>query len=173
MPSGKGGTSSPLLLSPLPHTQTSNLVAGLCSVLSSAAGGPVPPGAVSTTPLSLLISCSTYLRSLYSRALLMPTAPASRICLLTPTRPGLFTIAATSLIAVPSALHAVAPRRVACEFPGGIVLRSLYPKKKKKNSARAADRFVFKQFEGSEMLVASEPAECPPDWRLCATAAAS
>jgi hypothetical protein len=65
----------------------------------------------------------------------MPTAPASRIPLLTPARPGLFTIAATSLIAVPSALHAMAPRRVACEFPGGIVLRSLYPKKKEKKSS--------------------------------------
>jgi hypothetical protein len=60
----------------------------------------------------------------------MPTVLVSRISLLTPARPGLFTIAATSLIAVPSALHAVAPRRVACEFPEGIVLRSLYLKKK-------------------------------------------
>jgi hypothetical protein len=51
---------------------------------------------------------------------------------ITPARPGLFTIAATSLIAVPSALHAVAPWRVACEFLGGIVLRSLYLQKKKK-----------------------------------------
>jgi hypothetical protein len=43
-------------------------------------------------------------------ALLMPTAPASRISLLTPARPGLFTIAATSLTAVPflSVLHALA-----------------------------------------------------------------
>jgi hypothetical protein len=62
-------------------------------------------------------------------ALFMPTAPASRISLLTPARPGLFTIVATSLTAVPCVLHAVAPRRVACEFPGGIVLRSLYSQK--------------------------------------------
>jgi hypothetical protein len=50
-----------------------------------------------------------------------PASPS----LLTPARPGLFTVAATSLTAVPSVLHAVAPRRVACELPGGIVLRSL------------------------------------------------
>jgi hypothetical protein len=50
----------------------------------------------------------------------------SRISMLTPARPRLFTIAATSLTVVPSVLHAMAPRRVACELPGGVVLRSLY-----------------------------------------------
>jgi hypothetical protein len=60
---------------------------------------------------------------------LMPTpthhrARVTHLIMLTPARPpGLFTTAATSLTAVPSVLHAVAPRRVACEFPGGIVSR--------------------------------------------------
>jgi hypothetical protein len=35
-----------------------------------------------------------------------------------------------SLTVVPSVLHAMAPRRVACELPGGVVLRSLYSPKK-------------------------------------------
>jgi hypothetical protein len=36
-------------------------------------------------------------------------------------RDGLFKTAATSLTVVPSVLHAMAPRRVACELPGGVV----------------------------------------------------
>jgi hypothetical protein len=51
----------------------------------------------------------------------------SRISLLKPARPGLFTIAA--LTVVPSVLHGMAPRRVACELPGGVVLRSFYSQK--------------------------------------------
>jgi hypothetical protein len=61
----------------------------------------------------------------------MPTVLVSRISLLTPARPELFTIAATSLTVVPSVLYAMAPRRVACELPGGVVLRSLYSQKKR------------------------------------------
>jgi hypothetical protein len=66
----------------------------------------------------------------------MPTVLMSRISLLTltPARPGLFTIAATSLTFVPSVLHGMAPRRVACELPGGVVLRSLYKKTTKTGS---------------------------------------
>jgi hypothetical protein len=36
---------------------------------------------------------------------------------------------ATSLTVVPSVLHAMVPRRVACEFPGNVVLRSRYSQK--------------------------------------------
>jgi hypothetical protein len=77
----------------------------------------------------------------------MPTVLVSRISLLTPARPELFTIAATSLTVVPSVLHAMAPRRVAWELPGGVVLRSLYSQNiiyflnnsnKKKKIARTA-----------------------------------
>jgi hypothetical protein len=63
-------------------------------------------------------------------AQLMPTVLMSRISLLTPARPELFTIAATSLTVVPPVSHAMAPRRVACELPGGVVLRFLYSQKK-------------------------------------------
>jgi hypothetical protein len=81
----------------------------------------------------------------------MPTVLVSRISLLTPARPGLFTIAATSLTVVPSVLHGMTPRRVACELPGGVVLRS--KKKKLNNQKKKKKKVVFWCFVAAAMAV--------------------
>jgi hypothetical protein len=55
--------------------------------------------------------------------------------------------------AVPSVSHPVAPRRVVCEFPVGVVLRSLYSKEKRtiakeKRTGRSPYKII--QFTGSD-----------------------
>lgn len=63
-----------------------------------------------------------------------PRSPCSvgpLISLPTPAQSELYTIDAISPTLVPSVLHAVAPRRVACGFRGGVVTRSLYSQKSK------------------------------------------
>jgi hypothetical protein len=59
----------------------------------------------------------------------MPIVPTSLIKRPTAILSNILLIVVISLTAVPSVLHAVALRRVVCEFPGGCCIKSLRLKK--------------------------------------------
>jgi hypothetical protein len=61
----------------------------------------------------------------------MPIVPTSLIKRPTAILSNILMIVVISLTAVPSVLHAMALRRVVCEFPGGCCIKSLRSKKKK------------------------------------------
>jgi hypothetical protein len=68
----------------------------------------------------------------------MPIVPTSLIKRPTAILSNILMIVVISLTAVPSVLHAVALRRVVCEFPRRCCIKSLRLKKKRKNK-RALD----------------------------------
>jgi hypothetical protein len=82
-------------------------------------------------------------------ALPMPIVPTSLIKHPTAILSNILMIVVISLTAVPSVLHAVALRRVVCEFPGGGCIKSLRLKKKGKkkktpHSGRKEENQVWK-----------------------------